>query len=378
MPVGTYAHKDGTSWWFARVNHKYERDYKQGFESEEEAWEWYFKRLREMKAGDPRSKEGKEITMAEMAEQWVDFKRPRVKYSTLRDYQNQLDLRILPKFGKRKINSITPIEIQKYLDSLDSSRIANKTRFVFGAIYRLAIRYGLAQMDPTRAVAGFKIEKKEARVLTMDELRSILYYLEEKWATQIILTVATGMRIGEVNALTWGDVSPSFINVDKSFRQGRLDSPKTFKSKRHVTISPAIWEMLKRHKEAQGSPPDNALVFSKGDGRHLESWNVYTQLNRAAKEAKVGKTRVHDLRHTYTTWMVEGEQGLKLIQDQLGHADISTTMDIYTHVMKGAREEYRKWFDTHIAPNLLRGILSDDLLPEEEQGKIVPLHKKKR
>jgi len=378
MPVGSYTRKDGSTWWFARVNHKYERNTKKGFASEEEAWEYYWRKKREMMVGDPGSPKSSEITLEEMASRWIEFKRPRVKHSTLSDYQNQLGLRILPKFGKRKINSITPMEIQKHLDSLGSPRLANKTRFVFGSIYKLAIRYGLASMDPTRAVAGFKIEKKEGRVLTMDELRSILYHLDDRWATQVILSVATGMRAGEVNALEWGDVTPSFIVVDKSFRQGRLDSPKTFKARRRVAISPAIWEMLKRHREAQGNPPDNALVFSKEDGRYLESWNVYNQLNRAAEKAEVGKVRVHDLRHTYTTWMVHGHRDLKLVQDQLGHADISTTMDVYTHVMEGTREEYREWFDTHIAPNLLRGILSDDLLPEDEQGKIIPLHKKRK
>jgi len=377
MPVDSYTRKDGSTRWLARVNHKYERHVKKGFATEEEAWEYYWRKKREMMVGDPGAKPS-DITMAEMAERWIEFKRPRVKYSTLSDYKNQLDLRILPKFGKRKVNTITPMEIQKYLDSLPSPRLANKTRFVFGSIYKLAIRWRLAQMDPTRAVAGFKIEKKEARVLNMDELRKILYHLDDRWATQIILSVATGMRAGEANALTWGDVAPTFIVVNKSFRQGRLDSPKTFKSKRQVAISPAIWEMLKRHKEAQGNPPDNALVFPKENGGYLESWHVYTQLNRAAEKAGVGKVRVHDLRHTYTTWMVEGRRDLKLIQDQLGHADISTTMDIYTHVMEGTRKEYREWFDTHIAPNLLRGILSDELLPEEEQGKIVPLHKKRK
>lgn len=381
MPVGTYTRKDGSTWWWARVNHKHQRDYKQGFSSEEEAWEWYWRRKRELMVGDPGGPPA-EITFSEMANRFMEFKRPRVRHSTLDDYETQLRLRILPKWGTRKLNSITPLELQAWLDKLAtkeaSPNLANKARFVMGSIYRLAIRYGLAKMDPTRAVTGFKVERPESRALNMDEIRKILYNLDERWATQIIFTVATGMRIGEVNALTWGDVAPTHVKVDKSFRKKRLEGPKTYKSKRRVTISPAIYELLMRHKRSQGKPPDDALVFPNHEGRHLESWRVREKLNEAADKVGIGHVKVHDLRSTYTTWMVEGERDIKLIQDQLGHADISTTLNIYAHTTEKSRREYREWFDTHIAPNLLRGFGLDEILPEEEKGKIVPLGRKRK
>lgn len=364
MPIFSYTTKEGKALWGARVNHKDDRRVAQGFSTPEEAWENHWRIKREMMLNSGNLKP-QDITLDELAARWVEFKRSRVKASTLEEYTHQLEARILLAFGKRSLASIKPMELQTWLDKQPSPRIANKCRFVLGNMFKLAIKWRVVEYDPTYALDGYKEVRAEGRALTVDELQAMLRHLDMPRTVQVLLAVSTGMRIGEINALTWKDVQPEYIIVDKAFRMGRLEVPKTYRGKRLVTISPSISNLLGWWKAAQWGVEDEDLLFPGPRGGHQEAHVLWYHVQRASTKAGIGKVRVHDLRHTYTTWMVQGARDPKFLQDQLGHADIITTLQTYTHTTEETREEYRAWFEREIAPGLLG----------EGEGNVIPLDK---
>jgi len=346
MPVYSYALKDGSRRWMVKVNHRDWQHVKRGFRTKAAA-QAYERMVRDELERGLIGHSG--ITIAELAQLWLENRRPRVKRSTLEDYATQLELRILPVFGKRKAGHISSLELQAYLNGL-SPRLAQKTRFGLGGMYRLAMRHGLVRLNPVVAVEARKAQPTGGRALTLGEVRAILAHLEKPWRQLVLLLVCTGLRIGEALALTWADIQPDYISVDKAWRKGRLDSPKTFRSLRQLAISPSLYHEL---TALRGEAGEDGLVFPHpATGRHMESWNLWQRLNTAAARAGLGRVRIHDLRHTYTSWLAQGGQELRLAMDQLGHADVTTTLRIYTHVLESSRDRYRQWLESEVIPEL--------------------------
>lgn len=364
MTIRRYTLKDGSTRWRARVNVLDKQAKKEGFRTREEAEDWYAEKRKEMLASrDAGTLYEPGMTVKALSKRWLEFKQARLKASTITDYKKQLDQRILPAFGDRKIGTITPLELQSFLDSLPSARLANKTRVVLGSMFRQANAWGITDRTPTRPLQGRREKRGRVRFLTHEEAHKLLGELDGQYRLMAFIALSSGLRVGEMLALTYQDVQPGYIDVQRSWGRGVLDTPKTGRSRRRVAVPRVVFEEVERYRAGQEGPPDeDSLIFHRG-GRPLENWNFRDRLKPAAKKAGVGHVRPHDLRHTYAAWCLSGGVNPKFVQDQLGHSTISVTMDLYGHLLDNVEDNFRIFFEGQI------GRFSDGVIQDKEDKK---------
>jgi integrase len=153
----------------------------------------------------------------------------------------------------------------------------------------------------------------------------------------------TGMRLGEVLALKWGDIdwNQKFIRVERSYKRGRFDKTKTGKTRR-VDMSDQLMNGLKlllteRKKQALraglGEPIE--LIFHR-EGKPIEQNYLRRVFKRILKNAGIREMRFHDIRHTFASLLLSMKQNQFYVKEKLGHSSIQTTVDIYGHITPGS------------------------------------------
>lgn len=157
----------------------------------------------------------------------------------------------------------------------------------------------------------------------------------------------TGMRLGEALALQWGDIDfrSRFIEVRRNYVRGKITRPKNGKSRR-VDMSQYLAEVLQRlqsqrkaEKLRQGWVPVPEWVFCTQTGGLLDQSNLRKRIFvRCLAKAGLRKVRIHDLRHTYASLLIQQEESLVYIKEQLGHHSIQVTVDIYGHLVPGGNK----------------------------------------
>lgn len=174
-----------------------------------------------------------------------------------------------------------------------------------------------------------------------------------------ITALDTGLRQGELFALTWNDIDfkKGCISVNKSFKSVKnidtgeyeniIQTPKTSKGIRIVPIPTHLIDKLTQYRLEQKTLKlkmsnlyeDNRLVFCNQYGKYLDSSNVLKKFKKILKDSELKDRKFHDLRHTYATRLFELGENPKTVQDLLGHSNISITLDTYTHVLDSMKEK---------------------------------------
>jgi len=155
------------------------------------------------------------------------------------------------------------------------------------------------------------------------------------------MAVLTGMRQGELLGLKWSDIDwpNSQTNVRRTFNHGRFYEPKTKTSFRRIELAPASVHELKKWKLACPKG-DLDLVFPSKTGTPQQAANMfYRHFLPALQRAKLPRIRIHDLRHTYASLLIDQGEHPKYIQTQMGHSSINVTMDTYGHMMETINQD---------------------------------------
>lgn len=280
--------------------------------------------------------------------------------------------------SKIKIKDITLNHIQDYYNSLIKNGSSVSSIKQLNKLIAPCIRYAydnnILIKDFTRAIILPK-ESEEAKLkksskvhpFTLDEQKRFISAIKGNELEMLFITALnTGMRQGELFALTWNDINfkEYYINVNKTAKnvaevskEGRkhskviIQTPKTINSNRRISVPPILIEQLKQYKLKQSELKlklanlydDNNLVFCTMYGKYLDSSNVRKRFNKIIdtinlNEENKGKLienrKFHDLRHTYATRLFELGEVPKTVQQLLGHSDISLTLNTYTHVLE--------------------------------------------
>ncbi|WP_232841428.1 tyrosine-type recombinase/integrase [Caldicellulosiruptor acetigenus] len=244
----------------------------------------------------------------------------------------------------------------KYENRLSLSTIKHIHVILHSALDQ-ALKNGLVVRNVSEATTLPKVKtKNEIRVLTLQEQQRFIAALEgERLRPAFLLALASGVRLGELLALKWDCVNlkEGTITIKSSLRRIKtydknlptktmlaFQEPKTAAGIRTIPVPPVILEELKEHRKRQleerlqaGSLyEDNNLVFATELGTPIEPRNFLRVFYRIIEKANLD-INFHALRHTYATRLLEANEHPKVVQELLGHNDISTTLNIYSHVI---------------------------------------------
>jgi len=281
--------------------------------------------------------EKKPVLFKTYVSKWLDtYKAPKVKPTTLLNYHGMLNTHLYPAFGKRAMDSITTDDVQAFLN--ERANLAQKSLkhllTLLGTIFADAAEDGIVKKSPTKSrkltIPSIKEEKPREALLegqVLDILQQI-HVLETHDRRMMALLLLTGMRRGEVLGLRWEDIDAiaGLIhvcrNVTYAKNQPYIGTPKSKKGLREVPLDPQLWELLQ---------PTGTKGFIIG-GEQPISYMAYKRAwERIEKRINLYGATAHVFRHSYLTILSNAGVEPKTIQAIGGHADITTTMNIYVH-----------------------------------------------
>lgn len=317
----------------------------------------------------------------------------RLAESTLDSYREKCELHIIPHLGKVPLVELGTVHIRHWLLELSkkpSSRTPKKVRpgekrarptplsartqaYCFAVLRRAlndAVDDELIKNNPMLRVEPPVVEKRETEPLTHEEIGKLLGAAagDRLWAYWVVV-LALGLRRGEGLGLRWEDLDldNGTVRLQKSVQRlrGELDETtgrrkgrlavkglKTQASKATMAMPRSAVEALREHRKAQTAErlaakvwANKNLVFTTTVGTPIEPRNINRAWNTLCDRAGVRRVRVHDLRHAAGSLLL-GKVDLKVIQTTLRHTRLSTTADIYVHVLDDVQREAAEGMDT--------------------------------
>ena len=309
------------------------------------------------------------MTIEQYFRYWLfEYKINEVKSSTITRYEGIYRNYIKgSQIAKVKLKDLRTQQLQTYYNRLiEDNNITSSTILTINKVlkscFAQAIKEGYLLKNYCTLVSLPKKSKKEDIVyLTIEEQKRFIQACNgHRLECLFLFALGTGLRLGELLALTWNDIDfdDKTVSVNKSIRQETIfnnkgegkyttiiQPPKTETSIRTVPIPSNIIHKLKQFKTIQNKeklsngelymPSD--LVFTTPIGTPINTSNLRKTYNRLLKKANINNIKFHALRHTYATRLFEEEVQIKTVQSLLGHSDINTTMNIYTHVTNAVK-----------------------------------------
>lgn len=271
-------------------------------------------------------------------------------------YNSNLKLYIVPRWGDYPLRRVSSVEVEDWLKTLKlapSSRA--KIRNLMSTVFRHAIRWGWLSQNEN-PIAMVRVSSKRQRVpvtLTAEEFRTLFAVLPDRERTMGAICATTGLRICEVLGLKWEDIDflQKTANVLRSFVDGSIGPCKTEVSQQPVPLDEIVLEELVCWRSTCLYSQAEDWVF--GSERLFGRMPVWPDslrskiLQPAARKAGIAKQiGWHTFRHTYSSLLAETGKDVKVVQELMRHAKVSTTMDLYTHArMENKRIAQRKAVD---------------------------------
>ena len=266
------------------------------------------------------------------------------------------------------IKDITLRDIQEYYSALQKKGSSIRVIWNLNKLIAPSIRYAYnnsllikdfssAIVLPSDTETNKLKNKKEVNPFSLDEQKIFMNAIKGHELEMLFITALdTGLRQGELFALTWDDIdlANNSINVNKTYRviadvdrDGRgkgkhsIQTPKSSKSNRTVPMPVVLTNRLNQYKKYQlqnrlkhsNLYQDNNLVFCNHFGKYLDGSRVRKEFKKILEDNNLKPKKFHDLRHTFATRLFELGENPKTVQELLGHSNISITLDTYTHVM---------------------------------------------
>lgn len=349
------------------------RTTRRGFKTKKEA-ELELARIKLQVASGEYRKERVE-TFKEVYELWLLQYENTVEQSTFVKTVSLFNNHILPSIGEYKIEKITVDICQKAVnDWAKKLKNISKVKAYASRVFNFAVKRDFVQKNPFDLVElprkrnkQLSDETDEKNFYTREQLVEFLSCLEKETNVKAYvlfrLLAFSGMRKGEALALTWRDINfkTNEIRINKALSRGKdnklyIKSTKTNEA-RTIKMDEKTMNILRMWKKKQkedyfklgfNTSKPSQLVFSNEKNEFIQptktrEWILYVQ-----EKYNLKKVTTHGLRHTHCSLLFEAGATLKEVQDRLGHSDIKTTMNIYTHVTKKAQEQAIQKFSNYV------------------------------
>lgn len=293
--------------------------------------------------------------VSEFCTQFLEYQRARLKPLTIILQTSHLTVHVLPTLGQRKLDTISRADLDQLVTRWRGARAAPRTINVrlatVGRMLGLACEWGIIGAVPK--VSAVKVPQDTPRFLSDAEARRLLEHAPPHWRSMMLIGLRTGLRVGELRGLQWGDVDlvrRAAIHVrrtDPGLAGVQANAPKGGRV-RVVPLTAEALECLRGvFKHAQRKRGDGAAlapddwVWPGADSRGIQRKRPRSEsgcqaaIRVAAEEAGVSDCAWHTLRHTYASWLVARGVSLRVVQDLLGHASIRQT-ERYAHLAPNA------------------------------------------
>ena len=297
------------------------------------------------------------LSLNKFLDDWLtSAAKPRVSERTYAEYDALIRRYVREPLGKTMLSDLRALQIQNLYSQMQerglSPRVVRYTHAVLSSALKQGVRWGMLQRNPAELVQLPKLRRKEMRAMTPEESARFLSALQtDRYSALFSLALSTGMRPEEYLGLRWTDVdlAKASVTVQRALvwrtKGGGwyFTEPKTSRSRRTIPLPTSMVIALTEHKRRQSEErlrlgsewQDNGLVFTTVLGTPLNISNLTAKhFKPALKSAGLPKCiRLYDLRHTCATLLLGAGENPKVVSERLGHASITLTLDVYSHVL---------------------------------------------
>lgn len=343
MPAYKYQTKDGKTKWYANFYYtdwlgEKKHKCKRGFSTRREALEYEHSFI-DQESKDPT------ILFSSLVENYLREYESRLKPTTLENKKILFNLKITPFFGNMRICDIEPVMIHRWQNQLLDYRDKNGKPYAktylrtinnqLTAIMNYAVKYYKLQANPCSAAGSIgKSYAGEMKIWTSDQFEEFIRHVPKRsYRVAFNLLFYGGLRSGELLALTPEDIlDDAAISINKNFAvvngTDYFLTPKTEKGIRTVTIPKSLYNELKEYVSSMFINPDERMFYFKKDG-------LTSEFKRATARSGLPPIRIHDLRHSHASLLINMGFSIKEIADRLGHETPETTWRTYAHLYPG-------------------------------------------
>lgn len=298
-------------------------------------------------------------TLQAYAATWLTSAEATLKASTVRFYRDNLVNHIYPAVGTVRLTQFARPDVKRLLEALAGKGLGSKTSTgilrTLSTVLSEAVEDGRLPANPALRPGRLRRRLSDPNALkattidpyTREEVTALLDAAAAhfpEWYAFLLMALRTGLRLGELRALQWGSIDwrERFIRVERNFVEGKETTPKSG-FVRNVDMSLQLRAALRLRRRQQRadwmarglSLPK--LVFPSSDRTPLDDSNVRKVVRRIVTTAEIRQRRsiIHVMRHTFGSLLLQQGESLVYVKEQMGHASIQVTVDIYGHLLQG-------------------------------------------
>jgi integrase len=301
--------------------------------------------------------ESRRTTVASYAETWAASRHWRP--SSRAKIEGVLRNHVLPTFGSRPIGSLRPTEIDTWVRRLSETLAPATVRtagWTLKSLLAAAVEDRVIARSPATKMRLPRPQKRRVVPLTSTQVADLAREIHDRYRRAILIAAATGLRIGELVGLTVDDLDVdghvlhvTHQVVDLTGQPLTLGPLKTDASPREIPVPESVITLLLEQVSEYGLGPEGA-IFTTGSGRLVRPGHLRTRFDRAVELAGLSaKTVPHDLRHTFASSLLDAGCSIREVQERLGHANATETLNTYSHLMPDAESRTRDAIGANLA-----------------------------
>lgn len=350
--------------------------------------------LTEASSGNVKVRERE--TLGEFLQSWLNtvVALPGMSPRTRVCYQQYIEYYIRPRLGQVRLSELAPSDIQSFYATLlregrrrttvnsspglSATTVANIHRVLHTAL-AYAVKTDKLNKNPADVVTVPKRSRTKQRILSSEQVALILQETENpRLRLLVLLGICCGVRRGEALGLRWCDVDlgRELLTVRQTLVDTGVElvmkEPKTEESVRVIKMPTVLTKALRTHRTVQNEQKqllptyeDHDLVLCWEDGRPIHPHRLYRPLKNLLRRLGLDeRTRIHDLRHSHATHLLEANVHPKVVAERLGHRDIETTLNIYSHALPHMQDTAAQATDDAVR-NALNSAVSGPVPPED-------------
>ncbi len=290
----------------------------------------------------------REYILKDFAEEYFIIHKKNVREHTYTRNVGHFNNHILPFFGHRLLETILPMELEKWQNDLEEEHkpsSVQKYRSILYSIFDMAVLNDIINKNPLEKVKAPKVQDKfildnedDIKPFSTDEIKQLLENTNGYMNNFILFMYSTGIRPGEIIALTWRDINfdKKYISIYKTIVNNKIGNPKTQSSVRKVDMLPMAQKALENQYKLT---KEYEYIFVNSSNKHFYSHDsINLNFKRLLKLNNIEFRTLYNLRHTFASQLISNGADIVWVSKMLGHKDVSITLKIYTKFIKENEE----------------------------------------